>query len=133
MRHLLLALLVALLPLRGWVGDAMATGMLAQQLSAIQNVAINSDSAPASGLLEHKKQPKMADCPGHPAAADSTETGGSDSTQHNCTACNLCHSVVFTPLFATLLPAALPTAPPYAGTHSFTSAVAAAGFKPPIS
>lgn len=131
MRHLLLALLVALLPLRGWVGDAMATGMLAQQLTAIQSVANNSDITPAGGMLEHKKQPKMADCPGHPAAADGSDA--SDSTQHNCTACNLCHSVAFTPLFASLLPTALPTAPPCAGTRSFTSAVAAAGFKPPIS
>jgi hypothetical protein len=128
MRHLLLALLVALLPLRGWVGDAMATGMLAQQLVAIQNVAHDSDSTLANGMLEHKKQPKMADCPGHPAVADD-----SDSTQHNCASCNLCHSVAFTPVFATLLPAALAAALPHAANRSFTSAESAAGFKPPIS
>ncbi len=31
MRHWILALMIALLPLRGWVGDAMAFSMLAQQ------------------------------------------------------------------------------------------------------
>lgn len=128
MRHLLLALLVALLPLRGWVGDAMATGLLAQQVAAAQHAAETSDVTPATGALAHQKQPPAAECPGHPAATD-----GSDSTQHNCTACNICHALAFVPVVAMPLPDVIPAAVPHPGTRAFSSAEAAASFKPPIS
>lgn len=127
MRHLLLALLVALLPLRGWVGDAMATGMLTEQLTAAHATAPNAADATGSESAAHKSSP-AADCHGHEASAEE-----SDSSQHNCTACNLCHSVAFAPEFSEWQPTSVPAKPPLSGSRSYASADIAAGLKPPIS
>ena len=72
MRALVIALMIALLPLRGWVGDAMA-----QQL-AVASVQ-GSHAAPA----------QHADCAlhGEPAVVDASDHGG------NCGDCQVCHTM----------------------------------------
>lgn len=67
MRTLWIALLVALLPLRGWVGDAMAVGMVA------------SPHAAAAVAMAH-------DCPHgtptHGASGDARHQGAGHTTEH---------------------------------------------------
>lgn len=127
MRHVLLALLVALLPLRGWVGDAMATGMLMQHIGAAQHAKHNTDAAPAAHLEALSATP-VADCHGQ-AASDEQK----DSPQHNCAACTLCHSANLASVLTDWQPASVPTHRPSAGNRHYTSADTAAGLKPPIS
>lgn len=143
MRALFLALMIALLPLRGWVGDVMAMDMLAQALQQPES-AIKSVAAHADGMrLKHgfDTQPidmGMADCHGHAApAADAAHPNGSTPASHggDCTthaACQLCHSAALTPMSLLLGAGAMPGATPPSVRPHFASAERAPGFKPPI-
>lgn len=129
MRTLLLALLIVLLPLRGWVGDAMATGVPAPPVHAMQNIASPQDMALASGAFSHKNAGQAAPCADHATAA----TPGGDTPCKSCPACDICHSVAHAPPVLPALPvltAGAPLAPPLLQP---ASAERAAGFKPPIS
>jgi hypothetical protein len=70
MRHLLLAILVAMLPLRAWVGDAMAVTMLAPSSSHESMVMAPMEDAP---------------CADHAMGA-STDTA--DHQHQSCDVCN---------------------------------------------
>lgn len=123
MRVLLLALMIALLPVRGWVGNAMAVDMAAQQA---QQAAANAESG-----IEASAMPE--DCPMH-AQASEAETSQADGAHCNgCNTCELCLALAsFT--WPGLQPAAFTLhAEPLAGGTLFTSAERASGFKPPIS
>lgn len=131
MRRWFLLIMIALLPIRGWVGDVMAAEMVTQRIAAAAQVPVQAQpSAPADD--------SHADCHGKAAAhnpvsqpADDSNTAATDCG--NCTSCQVCHSVVMAPT-AGAEPMA-PThsaAPPLRGTH-FASAEPARGFKPPIS
>jgi hypothetical protein len=135
MRTLLLALMIALLPLRGWVGDAMALDMVAEALhtptDAIKSVATGTHS---TGHGDHFEA-HHADCTGHAmaAAAPTHDTAGAHGA--NCAShadCQLCHSVALAPLPLTLAPTALPVAMPPLALAGFVSAEPSRGFKPPI-
>ena len=105
----LLLLVVAALVLRGWVGEAMAGQMLAQQLQV-----------PST----HAAAMHSPDCPGSVAGEDGDEAAGL-----HCQDCTL-HALTAAPLpLARLLPASrvLPGAP------AFASAERVPGDKPPIS
>ena len=133
MRYLLIALMIALLPLRGWAGDAMAVDMAAQQMLVAQTSAANTAAmTTASGM--------PADCPMHlqavnaKAADDNSDQAGTLETHcHSCDTCQLClalsswtHSVWSAGTMGR--PALLLLA-----GYDFRSADAAASFKPPIS
>lgn len=120
MRHLLLALMIALLPIRGWMGDAMALAMLA---------------APSHGMAA-ASSPAAAPCPDHAMAADTTamaDSGHSADSTHVHKSCDVCNG----PAMAL----ALPDVPAVAPQHSLLTPPAArfASFepqqanKPPIS
>ena len=113
MRHFVLALMIALLPLRGWVGDAMAMEMAAADANAGNIV--------------------QAECPGH--AALPLQDGDSPTPAHgeSCSACQICHSVALTAMLAPMPSVSMPAAAPRTAAPLFTSAERAAGFKPPIS
>jgi hypothetical protein len=51
MRPLFLAFMIALLPLRGWVGDVMALEMTSGQPVAMQNIATAAYSTGARGIF----------------------------------------------------------------------------------
>lgn len=116
MRHLLLALMIALLPIRGWMSDAMAVAMLNPP----------AQSTGAAGA---------APCPDHaqPAKHTGMQDLGSTKTDHGHKSCDVCNG----PAMAL----ALPTAPTLAGTHGmlappaerFASSEPRRGIKPPIS
>jgi hypothetical protein len=112
MARRLLFLLVAALLLRGWVGEAMAGQMLAQQL--------HLPSAHAASM-------HSPDCPG--AVADDQDLDAAASASLHCQGCTL-HALTAAPL-----PQArpLPPAPPQALSLAFASAEPQPGLKPPIS
>ncbi len=129
MRRFVLILMLVLLPLRGWVGEAMAMDMLAQSAVAIQNVAATAHHISANGTFDTEMQ---APCHGaSPEAAASTAPGSSPCG--TCPLCQMCHTVAAPAPFTTLPTAWLPHAQPTTGHARFASAPAAFALKPPIS
>lgn len=130
MRHLLIALMVVLLPLRGWVGDAMALDMAAQQLHAMQTIAASAGTQSANGIFDADSLTAMpADCEMLAAPAD-------PQTAPHCTACDTCKLCL--PLAAwshgaSIPSSAWPPALPHWQGGDFRSATAAPALKPPIS
>jgi hypothetical protein len=112
MRVLLLALMIALLPLRGWLGDAMALELAQPPAASVQHTA--------------------APCAEH-AVTVSTDEGAAGTSHHaGCGLCQICHQA--TAAQADLaLPALppLPQAAPATGAARFTSAESVALLRPP--
>lgn len=142
MRHLLLIFMIALLPLRAWTGDAMATGMLAaqvqvqvQQQTVAKPVAAHAHEA---GTEAHQDTETVlaqiaqtaADCSGHASGADGH---AADTHCESCAACQACHTVALTT--TALGPRPVFNAPTRlsAAAAPFASADMAHGQKPPIS
>ncbi|HYW56619.1 MAG TPA: hypothetical protein VE934_06650 [Polaromonas sp.] len=137
MRIFILALMIALLPVRGWVGDAMATSMAAghAQQVATKKIAKNLDESRAEARFDHHAAmgggaQDASDCAGH---VPTDVTAEADTNCESCSACQACHTVALSPATPDsgtvfhafeLIPAA---------SHSFASADAALGQKPPIS
>jgi len=140
MRVLLLALMIALLPLRGWVGDAMAMEMVAATLQqpeiAINSVAYHQDMARETAQFEAPHEAMVhADCPGHAAMTDAPADSQHQADAADCAtcaACQICHTVALTPIPLQIASTTLPTVQPQASSHHFASAERAPGFKPPI-
>jgi hypothetical protein len=145
MRHFLLALLIALLPLRGWVGDAMATTVVGTAAAA-QATAGNHDlpdcmehsaavhtafHAPpvASHALHHTFADVATD--DHPHTAH--HAAGADEPPHAHQSCEVCNG----PAMALGWPAGAalpqPQALAIALSVRFSSTVLPQGVKPPIS
>lgn len=140
-RWLVLLLMVALLPLRGWVGEAVAGQVLAQQLAAIESVAADPGSVRAAGRLSSESTAHPADCAGHAAmqttaagqGTSGTETGAETAGHTTCSQCQMCASLAhFVPALPAL-PEAVPHAVPPGGQAQFASALALRALKPPIS
>ncbi|MES2249380.1 MAG: hypothetical protein V4645_19055 [Pseudomonadota bacterium] len=136
MRTLLLALMIALLPIRGWLGDAMALEMVRHSLPAAEAVV-----AAANGIAEsHCHEATMEADTGHDMAAmhdssgDSQQSHGTDHANcGTCVACQVCHTVALGGMPLVDTPHAAPQAPPAAHAARFASAEPVLGFKPPIS
>jgi hypothetical protein len=130
MRRWFLLIMIALLPIRGWVGDVMAADMVTQRIAALAQVPVQVQQPADAAADPH------ADCHGKAAATSPALPAAGDALATdcgNCTSCQVCHSVAMaaTPGAGTLAPAPH-AAPPLRGTH-FASAEPARGFKPPIS
>jgi hypothetical protein len=130
MRHLLLALMIVLLPLRGWVGDAMAADMAAASTSPQQVVAV---AAPAEMSGAPTDSAAHDDCPGHASASPEAPAPVSHADCSTCPSCQACHAVGMVAGVPALPALPLPMAPPVTRHAVFTSAVPAPGLKPPIS
>jgi hypothetical protein len=134
MRHRFLARLIALLPLRGWVGDVMAaqmsTAALAQPAAVMQHHAPH-DAAADPAMTQH------ADCPGHAmaqadvAAGHDADSSNDEHSCNSCTVCQLCHTPALL-VEAAQPPAAPRSVPPQATPRVYTDALRVPGFKPPI-
>jgi hypothetical protein len=140
MRLLFVILLIALMPLRSWAGDAMAIQMAGGALSGGPAAV-----APLSSVHD--------DCPGHhgPSASQTlavdaamvvvadahahAETLADGAQNHcgNCAFCQACFTVALMGLPGEIAPWMAHSNPPRAGLKSFTSAEIALGNKPPIS
>ncbi|MEO7953124.1 MAG: hypothetical protein ABIR35_03375 [Polaromonas sp.] len=138
MRHLFLIILIALLPLRGWVNDAMATGMVTaqvQQQAAEKIVAPHAHEAGAKArhgteTLVADASQTAGDCSGH---AYSGRAHADDKHCDSCSVCQACHTVAL-PLAGAHVSASFNLrSVPRAGESQFASAEAALGQKPPIS
>lgn len=138
MRNLFLILLIALLPVRGWVGDAMATGMAgtpAQQQVATKMVAEHVHEIGAQGHFDHdavvaEAGQAVADCTGHASG----EASHAASTHcESCTACQACHTVALSQFVSDLSPVFRGLTLSSIAADQFSSAEAALGQKPPIS
>jgi hypothetical protein len=147
MRHLLLALLIALLPLRGWVGDAMATQMAAgqiqhsqsqqhgQQHDATKMIADDQDGILAAAHFDHEEtaealQAAEPDCAGH---STGESTHAADGHCESCAACQACNAVALSLTGPDLSPVFISLARPLPAADPFASADAALRQKPPIS
>ena len=121
MRHLLLILMLALLPMRGWAGDVMAIRMAGHQPVVVEKVA----SAPHAECAEH------AHANAHPASgAHDAKTNGDCPS---CAGCQVCSSVALFMQPSAVAVSRLPHGVPSMTGAAFTSAEPAPGFKPPIS
>ena len=145
MRALFFALMIALLPLRGWVGDAMATEMAMMQISHAQAAERglsghtgNRVSAESTPLAHHAMAAVQAahDCgesavDDRPGAAD--DAAGQAVDCHSCHSCDVCHTLALSRAFEASSPASSALSLFSARTAAFASAEAALGQKPPIS
>ena len=144
MRHAIVILMIALMPMRIWAFDMMAVSMAAQQLLVAQTVqstqiaqsGIDGQSSSAQSV-EQAQTPTSTDCPmmfllTGKQLGDTKGKVGSTVSQV-CTTCQLCMGFVtgYAPPGPLLMP--LPHAAVWLGSTSFTSAERAPGFKPPIS
>jgi hypothetical protein len=120
MRRFIFIFMILLLPLRGWMGEAMATEMATMNMIAAQ--AINT---PASIDLSTAKS--MPDCDIH-----KTVKAESSTAKPTCTHCQACHA---TGLISTVQITSLDQvqyAQPLAQASKFVSANLALTQKPPI-
>jgi len=141
MRTLLLALMIALLPIRGWLGDAMAVEMVRHSLPSASLVA--QEASPASVAAEAHCHEAMgaADDSGMDTMAHHHEDDGNSSSDHGtahqgcgtCTACQVCHTVALGGMPLVDIAHSAPQAPPAARAARFASAEPVLGLKPPIS
>jgi hypothetical protein len=138
MRTLFLALMIALLPLRGWVGDVMAMELAAAPTPAHAGMAMTAHGA-TPGC--HETAAFAAGHHGHdlgdaatvqPAGAEPDPNVAHAGDGH-CTLCQICHSVALAPVLLPLPAAVLPLAAPVASPLRYTSAERTLGDKPPIS
>lgn len=125
MRHLLIALLIAVLPVRGWVGHAMAVDMASQHAALAQAVAAGDPT------------PMPEDCPMHAQMAD-TEAEPAPASQagmlcQGCDTCQLCLAMASFTGAVVQAASWLPHAAPADGGSRFNSADQPSGIKPPIS
>jgi hypothetical protein len=143
MRVLVLALAILLLPLRGWLGDAMAIGMVQQHVAAQALAAHGAHDA--HGV--QSRHTAHADHAMHDTAATTHEVGDDGGLAHahgatttgpcdgqtTCSSCQLCHSVAVTVWPEVPLLGKAPCAAPAFEPIAFASTEPAPGFKPPIS
>ncbi|MCZ8292700.1 MAG: hypothetical protein O9312_04205 [Hylemonella sp.] len=127
MRVLFLALMIALLPLRGWVGDVMAMERLGQALPTAPAAAVHSECHEAQAHQGHDAAHEHMN---HPAGQAS---GHAQADCSGCTVCQICHSVVLASAPVPASTAVLPTALPPSHARLYASAAPVPGFKPPIS
>ena len=125
-----LMLMIALLPLRGWVGSAMAhepgTGVtMAVQAHVAQAHAADADAAAHEDCMGHEAAAPAAD-----AAPESDSAGFACPT---CADCQACSAVGLATAAASLIPLSFDRPQPAAPVVGFASADPAPGFKPPIS
>ena len=138
MRLALLILMIALLPLRGWVANAMAVAHEGP-LDDVTLIAASAHSIRATAVFDAEiAQPDLA-CPHvatQPAsAADHDHKGPHSASAHAtcaCQACGLCHlssAIIHQPVAPeTLSLAVMPTQL----ASRFASVTTAPGLKPPI-
>ena len=137
MRHLLVALMIALLPIRGWVGDAMAVDMAMQQVLMTQSSASGETLVSGRGAALTTSAAMPEDCPMSARNQDGKsvegEPAGETAASCNCNSCDLCLALATFTLPTLATAAFTPHAdPPSRGTR-FSSAERVFSLKPPIS
>ncbi|MGJ7485312.1 hypothetical protein ACSFA2_08640 [Variovorax sp. LT2P21] len=139
MRLLVLVLAIVLLPLRGWLGDAMMLAPVQQATvgHAMHAMADGAVTTLTAHTLHTTPSADAHDMHAAHAAMDLDATHDAPDSGHGahttCDTCQFCHSVAVTAWPEVPMPAAAPAHAPVAGVMRFASAEAVPGFKPPIS
>lgn len=140
MRVFLIALMIALLPVRGWMSDAMAADPLAatvaetdvaHEIRASHANASRAEATYHSEISVKVKPMQHADCAGHDTATQATSC--MEPHGNTCTLCQTCHTVALSAPAVSLAAMSLPHALPPAVLPRFVSADCALCIKPPIS
>lgn len=134
MRLLLVALMIALLPLRGWAITAMAVDQEEASI-ATQNIATSAYETLATSVFYINISPVHTDCRTDIATHPTAQTDDLTTASHNCTscdACGLCHlnAATRTPLTPENL--GHPSTRPVALSQNFASVTPPPRLKPPI-
>lgn len=133
-RTLVLAFMIALLPVRGWLGDAMAVEMVKHSMPVA--AAMETAMADDGGTMAEHCHASMGDGMRMSAQAGDHTTDHSTPSHDGCgtcTACQACHTVALGSVDVLNIAHAAPQAPPAAHAIHFASAEPAPGLKPPIS
>ena len=120
--------MIALLPLRGWMGEAMATTMAANEIG-INMIAIEEINTPATGEFTSKNE--VPECDMHKLQSHEVSSGVS-SANASCTHCQACHAAGLVDTVKINSVTSLYLAQPLAFSSQFASANIALGQKPPI-
>jgi len=142
MRLFVLALMMVLLPLRGWTGDAMATDMASQQM--YQTTASKADAHEGhqnheahSNHANHETLTEVTASSAHGLShADFDQTHDADhsaGTCESCSVCQACHNVALLLTSDDLKPFVDTLWTPTELADPYASADAALDQKPPIS
>jgi hypothetical protein len=132
MRFFVLALMMVLLPLRGWTGDAMATEMaLNSAVQQMHQTAATKQTADAHG--GHQTHNSPTDHSDHATQDAGHGAGHSAGTCESCSACQACHTVALLVDVNELKLRFNAIWTPTVGADPFVSADAAPDQKPPIS
>jgi hypothetical protein len=125
-RHWLLVFLVLLIPLRGWVGEAMAGQMLEQVMAAHEAHAEEASHA-------HMHMHLADDCDEHAASASPSEPSpaGAHADCGTCAACQACSSVALSTALPPPLAATVTQPRPESVQRTYASAEPLPARKPP--
>lgn len=123
MRRWLLLLMILLLPLRGWVGDALAGEMLRQHVAA--------EARQDPGGHHEVRVAHGHDCDEHGTAAQAQAQPVQLGDCATCASCQVCSAVALWPLAPPAVLASLSQPQPHGGEPACTSAEPAHAFKPP--
>jgi hypothetical protein len=141
MRFLLVALMIALLPVRAWLGDAMAMQTLSGFSETIEIVAISAGNIRAGATFYQDLTALPLPCHAtaatpHHASNAATPPEACEHTDcadcHLCPLCQLCHSMVLVLAVAPWPLLALPAQWTHGDQTLFASAPRAPHLKPPI-
>lgn len=142
MRRWFVLLLVLLLPLRGWIGEAMAGEMLAQRVAVAAAATQHGHAGPIHAQHGHGPAHRLAqapehDCLGHAHAQPHTDASAKaqlpDSGCGTCASCQVCSSVALGFHVPALPVIDFAQAPPSVRLPHFASAEPRLRDKPPIS
>ena len=125
MRRFIFILMILLLPLRGWMGEAMATTMAVDEIT-INLIAAKAINTPAT--VDAPLKNDMSNCDMHKLVPEDDS-----SSQSSCTACQACNSAgTLTSTVQTISIVKVHNEQPQAFASQFASASVALGQKPPI-
>jgi hypothetical protein len=123
MRRLIFILMIALLPLRGWLGEAMAT-----EMAAITIVATKANNTPTIAELPSKID--KSECEMH---ANKLQDDDGASANQSCSHCQACHATgLINTVGINSFDSAYLAQQPTAFSNHFASANLALLQKPPI-
>lgn len=139
MRTVFLILMIALLPVRAWLGDAMAMQTVSGSEFTTKTIAISPEKIRAATTFTSNSDTLSPPC--HDTAATvahpSDLTTLPDLAAHGdcdqCSTCQVCHSVALSPVMHALPLLTLPTQVALSGQAFFASVPRAPHLKPPIS
>ncbi len=131
MHRIVFILMIALLPLRGWLGEAMATDMASINfIAAKESNTLSTGKKYQNMMLTdcHMQQNVSAHQSNNPSDDRSEET----QSQTSCNSCQACHASGLVNSFHGIPSVATHSSVPLAHIARLTSASVALGQKPPI-